>query len=321
VALAEVERLAEQALEAGLLHGPEYQARRAAALAAYRAGPRAPACAGSSYPEEPARLARMLDAFCLGGGQRAPAAKAARLLVAPHIDFARGGLAYAHAYQTLERSRADLFVVFGTAHASPEGLFTITRQDYATPLGAVPVDRDAVDALVAELGEGEVLADELFHRAEHSCEFQMVWLRHVLGHRRFTALPVLCASISHLRDPSAGTARFLRALERAARGREVCFVAGADLAHVGPQYGDARSPTPAELAGLAAQDRRTLAFLAAGDAPGFHRDATRDDARRRLCGVAPIYAAMRASGLGARVLHYQQWSDGVDSVSFAAAAG
>ena len=40
-----------------------------------------------------------------------------------------------------------------------------------------------------------------------------------------------------------------------------------------------------------------------------------------MCGVAPIYAAMRAAGRGARLLHYGQWTDGTDMVSFAAAAG
>ncbi len=105
------------------------------------------------------------------------------------------------------------------------------------------------------------------------------------------------------------------------RGRRVCFVAGADLAHVGPRYGDRRPATAAEAAAVEADDRRTLAFLEAGDPEGFHRDAVRDDARRRLCGTAPIYAAMRASGRGARVLHYERWTDGRDSVSFAAAAG
>ena len=86
-------------------------------------------------------------------------------------------------------------------------------------------------------------------------------------------------------------------------------------------YGDDAPPTAEALAGFAAQDRRTLAFLERGNAPGFHRDATIDDEKRRLCGVAPIYAAMRASGRGARLLHYGQSTDGVDSVSFAAAAG
>jgi hypothetical protein len=64
-----------------------------------------------------------------------------------------------------------------------------------------------------------------------------------------------------------------------------------------------------------------MAFVEGGDPDGFHLDAIRDDARRRLCGIAPIYAAMRASGARARLLHYGQWTDGTDSVSYAAAAG
>jgi hypothetical protein len=134
-------------------------------------------------------------------------------------------------------------------------------------------------------------------------------------------VPVLCSSISHLPAPARFTDPFLSALGRAVRGRKVCFVAGADLAHVGPRYGDRRPPTPAEAAAIEAEDLRTLAFVGAGDAEGFRRDGARDDGRRRLCGVAPIYAAMRASGRGARLLHYERWTDGRDSVSFAAAAG
>jgi AmmeMemoRadiSam system protein B len=152
-------------------------------------------------------------------------------------------------------------------------------------------------------------------------EFQAVWLRWLLGARPFTILPVLCSSISRLADPAAATAPFLEALARATRGRRVCFVAGADLAHAGPQYGDEEPVGEDALARLGAEDRRTLAFLERGDAAGFHRDATLDDARRRLCGVAPVYAAMRAAGRGARLLHHGQWWDGSDTVSFAAAAG
>ncbi len=291
---------------------------------------RPPCCAGSVYPDHPARLREALDAW-LGrparpAGARRPRAGArrardpVRLLVAPHIDYPRGARGYARAYAALADVDADLFVVFGTAHETPPHLFTLTRRDYATPLGPVATDRALVDALAGELGEGEVLADERHHAREHSVELQLVVLRHLLR-RPFTALPVLCSSISHLAEPARFTGRFLAALERAVRGRDVCFLAGADLAHVGPLYGDPRPPTPAEAAALEAEDLRTLAFLAAGDADGFHRDGARDDARRRLCGIAPIYAAMRASGRGAALLHYERWSDGRDLVSFAAAAG
>jgi MEMO1 family protein len=306
--------------------GPEYEARRAAAQAAFRSAPRAAACAGSSYPDDPGELQALLAGFyeARGGpGPRRPgsgAGRGARLLVAPHIDFARGGATYAHAYAALEGSDADLYVVFGTAHASPSRLFTLTRQDYLTPLGAVPTDRAVVDALAAALGD-DVFEDELVHVGEHSCEFQMVWLRWTLGGRPFTAVPVLCSSISHLADPAGATARFLAALAGATAGRRVCFVAGADLAHVGPQYGDLRPPTAAELARLADQDRLALDRLARGEPAAFHRDAVVEDERRRLCGVAPIYAALRAAGRGARLLHYDQWTDGTDMVSFAAAAG
>lgn len=326
IAPADVERVARQARAAGLVHGPAYAARRTAALAAYRSGPRAPACAGGAYPADERELREMLEAFFTAdGGPGRPdghvPGAGVRLLVAPHIDFRRGGVSYAHAYGALAGCEADLYVVFGTAHASPPRLFTLTRQAFMTPLGAVGVDLAVADALVGELGEEELLEDELVHVGEHSCEFQVVWLRWLLGDRRFTVLPVLCSSITHLDDPGAATAPFLAALARATAGRRVCFVAGADLSHVGPQYGDAEPISGQALAEFGAQDRRTLAFLERGDADGFHRDAGVEADRRRLCGTAPVYAAMRAAGRGARLLHYGQWYDGVDSVGFCAAAG
>jgi AmmeMemoRadiSam system protein B len=327
VKVEDVARLAEQASQAGLVAGPVYEARRQATLTAFRSTPRKPACAGGAYPDDPAELREMLAAFYAhpeGPGPRNGGARTGagvRLLVAPHIDFRRGGPSYAHAYRALEGCDADLYVVFGTAHASPPHLFTLTRQDYDTPLGAVPTDRALADALAAELGEEELFEDELVHVGEHSCEFQMVWLRWVLGDRPFQALPVLCSSISHLDDPAEETHAFFAALARATQGRKVCYLAGADLAHVGPQYGDPRAPIAAELAHFGAQDKNTLTFVAKGDLSGFHRAALIDDEKRRLCGIAPIYAAMRASGLGARLLHYGQWTDGTDMVSFAAAAG
>lgn len=328
VSLDQIEALARQLKELGLVHGSVYQARRLRALEEYRKAPvRIPSCAGSTYPEDPAELRKLLDGFTSHTDgpdtlSRSRNASGLRMLVSPHIDYHRGGHSYAKAWRTLaEGCDADLLVIFGTAHASPPHLFTLTSQSYDTPLGQVPTDRSLVCALVEELGEEELLADELCHRQEHSIELQMVWLRHVLPERCVQALPVLCSSISHLDDPETATAPFLNALGRVLAGRKVCFVAGADLAHVGPQFGDAGPPTPEELAELADQDRRTLEFLTAGDPVAFHRDAVRNDDRRRLCGIAPIYAAMRMSGVGARLLHYDQWSDGTDSVSFAAAVG
>jgi MEMO1 family protein len=316
----DVAALAAELRKVGLVDGPAFEALRAKSVAAFRAlRVRPPACAGGVYPARAAALRAELERWLAS----APKGRAepVRLLVAPHIDYRRGGAGYAHAYRTIRGSDADLVVIFGTAHATPPRLFTLTRLDYDTPFGPVPTDRGVLEALIAALGEDEVLGEELCHRDEHSCELQLPWLRHVLGERAFTVLPVLCSSIAHLADPAAATAPFLDALGRAVRGRRVLWIAAADLAHAGPHYGDAAPPGPEELRVLAAEDHATLAYVERGDAAGFHRDASRDDARRRLCGTAPIYAALRASGASARVLHYAQWSDGTDSVSYAAAAG
>lgn len=319
----ELSALLDALAEAGFLEGPSREVQRVRALREYRAQPaRPPSCAGSVYPAEPGALRAALDGWLARGDGAAVALPAdpVRLIVAPHIDYARGAAGYAHAYRALARTDADLFVVFGTAHATPPHLFTLTRLDHDTPLGPVRTDRAAVACLAAELGEDELFADELTYRDEHSIELQLLVLQHLVR-RPFTIVPVLCSSLPGAADPGAATGRFLAALERAVVGRRVCYVAAADLAHVGPAYGDPRPASARELAGLAAEDRRTLAELCAGDATAFHRDAVRDDHRRRLCGTAPIYAALRASGARPRLLYYEQWTDGIDAVSFAAAAG
>ncbi len=321
---AELKALLDALSEAGFLEGPGRDAQRIRALKEYRAQPaRPPSCAGAVYPADPDELRRTLDEL-LTLPAEAPAAPApprpVRLLVAPHIDYGRGAAGYAHAYRALGGTDADLFVVFGTAHTTPPHLFTLTRLDHDTPLGPVRTDASAVKALVEALGEEELFEDELAHREEHSVELQLVLLAHLVK-RPFTVLPVLCSSISADRDPGLATAAFLGALARAVAGRKVCYVAGADLAHVGPMYGDPRPASRRELAALADEDRRTLELFCAGDAAAFHRDAVRHDDRRRICGTAPLYAALRASGARPRLLHYEQWTDGIDSVSFAAAAG
>jgi AmmeMemoRadiSam system protein B len=115
-------------------------------------------------------------------------------------------------------------------------------------------------------------------------------------------------------------ARFLEALADtvATSGRRVAFVAGADLAHVGPRFGDPEPVSPDELARLGVDDSATLQAVTAGDADAFFDDAARDGDRRRICGLSPIWALLRANGRRAGVLRqYGQWPDPQAVVTFA----
>ena len=330
----QIQGIAESLDAHGFLDSERFAARRAAVDSTFLGAPTRPAAhAGGAYPAEPDVLRTTFDAFFTPpagpgrvDGSAAPA-EAVRGVIAPHIDFHRGGPAYAWAYRDVaERAAADVFVVFGTCHAGMTDPFALTRKDYDSPLGPVPVDRDFVEALAARAGQ-DCFRSELAHRSEHSIEFQAVFLRYLFeGRRDIMIVPVL-ASFAHealLRqrrpEDDPRVPRFLDALAEtvAATGRRVLFVAGADLAHVGPRFGDAEPVSPEALERIAGEDRAMLEAVEAGDAAAFFEAVARDDDRRRICGLSPIYALLCALGGGRGTLRrYGQWPDPQGVVSFA----
>jgi hypothetical protein len=95
-------------------------------------------------------------------------------------------------------------------------------------------------------------------------------------------------------------------------------VAGADLAHVGPRFGDAEPVSPDQLRHLGAEDRTMLEAVEAGDADAFFDDAERDGDRRRVCGLSPIWTLLRANGrMPGALRQYGQWPDPQAVVTFA----
>ena len=331
---------------AGFLDSDRFRKRRRALEDAFRQSPVRPAAhAGGAYAEDAAALQAQIDGFFsaadgpgLGSRSRRRGdrisndvtadCKQTRALIAPHIDFHRGGSTYAWAYrEILERSDADLFVVLGTCHAGMRDPFAVTLKPYDTPLGPVPVDRDFHEALSRRAGQ-DLLASEPAHRSEHSIEFQAVMLQHIVGRRRpFAILPVLASylheSLWSAADPEADlrVPRFLDALQEtiAASSRRVCLIAGVDLAHVGPRFGDAEANTPASLARVERDDRAMLESVVGVDARGFYAGIAADHDARRICGLSPIYTLLRLlPGDPGRLLRYTQWPDPEGAVTFCA---
>lgn len=302
------------------LEGARVEEARREVLAGYHRSEARPAAhAGGAYPEEPQALKDFLQKFFLdpaGPGSAAPAPDAPKVrgIVAPHIDFHRGNVAYAWAYHDLARepSPPEVFVILGTSHHPLRRRFALTRKGYATPVGTLKNDRPLLEAIERRLG-GRFFDDEAAHRMEHSVEFQAVMLAHTLGEERATILPVLCGSIHDLigKDPSGDAAigDFVSALkeEIARDGRRVCLVAGVDLAHIGPRFGDRKVPDREERKRLEEKDRATLAHICAGDAAAFFADVARDRNARRICGFAPLYSFLRVlEGEKGKLLHYNQ---------------
>jgi AmmeMemoRadiSam system protein B len=330
----EIEAVVASLDEHGFMDSVRFAERRAAVDGAFLASPLRPAThAGGAYAAEPAALRTAFDGFFTPPAGPGPIdgahgrARPVHGLVAPHIDFHRGGPAYAWGYRDLaEGCDADVFVIFGTCHAGMSDPFALTRKDYDTPLGPAVVDREFVDALAGRAGQ-DCFGSELAHRSEHSIEFQAVFLRYLYaGKRDVRIVPVLASFVHEAMacgrrpEDEPRVLRFLDAVRdtAAATRRRVAFIAGADLAHVGPRFGDPEPVSPDELDRVGREDRAMLEAVTARDADAFFDSVAADGDRRRICGLSPIYALLRVLGEGEGVLRrYGQWPDPQGVVTFA----
>jgi len=233
-------------------------------------GVRAPAVAGSFYPADPAELEAVLDrCFAEAAGASAPDPPATPALsrleavVAPHAGYRYSGAVAGSAFAEVRRaarSRAGgsfrRVVLLGPAHyVAVRGLAASSARAFATPLGDVPVDTDAV---AAALTDPDVQVDDGAHAPEHSLETHLPFLQRALGD--FTLVPLVVG-----RAPPGVVARVL---ERLARDPGTLVSVSTDLSH-DLAYEDARGA-----------DAGTAAAIEALDAEAIGPD--------RACGHAPL---------------------------------
>jgi AmmeMemoRadiSam system protein B len=292
-----------------LLETPETDARRRTVEKDFRDNPvRQPSSAGRAYPAARVELTKLLDGFFAGPdgpgqGFAAPTVEPPIGLMAPHIDFPRGGHAYAWSYQALSQSRPpDAIVALGVAHMSPNSPWVMTPKAYGTPLGPMGLNRELYDELRATLWYDPQF-EEMAHRTEHSLELQAVWLRHLWGDKTPPWVPILCSSFE--RFCPEGAPSKIETIETALKkmgevlarrrqaGQRILVLAAVDLAHVGPRFGDERPVSPERAKIVDAEDRGALASALDLKADEFYLSVMRDGNKRKVCGLSALYTALR----------------------------
>ena len=334
----QIAEVAEKLDAALLLESPRFRERLENLKEDFRKEPLRPAfLSGSSYPADSSGLKDQLGAYFTkpdGPGVPAREKRSPGLsgIMSPHIDFQRGGHCYAWAYKTLaEAEEADVYVIFGIAHAPSEGRFILTSKDFETPLGIARTDKDFVQALSRECAQ-DLFQEEFLHRSEHSIEFQVVFVQSVLGPAmKAQIVPVLCGSFDEylaegrLPEEDPSVSEFLRALRSAAHisQKRVCFISGVDLSHIGPQFGD---PNPVDAfgrSGLREEDLGVVERIENLDSEGLFRRLERNGNGTRICGFPAIYVQLQTiEASRGKILKYGQGPtpDGQSVVSFAAMA-
>lgn len=313
---------------AGFLHDDNYAAMREARCNEFAsAAERAPMHAGSAYPGEASELRATLRNYM--GDQRAAEADGLIGIAAPHVSPFGGWECYQAAYNLLSPDCADrVFVVLGTSHYGEPDRFGLTRKPFVTPYGTARTETALVDEIERRAGDA-VKMEDYCHSVEHSIEFQVVFLQHMLG-PDVRILPVLCGPFANsiyrggLPEDNPRVARMFDTLgDIAAReGKRLMFVLGIDMAHMGRRYGDrfAALANVDEMAEVAGRDRVRIDRINAGDAAGFWSEVQRNQDDLKWCGSAPLYTFLKSvPGARGELRGYQQWNiDEQSVVSFAA---
>lgn len=303
-----IEEVIHQLEEALFLEGETYErALREKEEAFKRSCVREAVFAGKSYEKVPERLkAQLSNYFTLPEGPgpllERKEDRCLKGIIAPHIDFQRGGFCYAFAHREVWQSPLpDCFIIFGTAHHMMSHPFCLTYKTFLTPLGKLETDAELMDAIQSR-SSYNLLMDEGVHRSEHSIEFQCVFLRYLFPEPTpLRIVPILCGSFheaierqrSPMDDPMIR--QFYEAVVASVSflGRKVCYLASADLAHVGLQFGDTKGIGEYELRILESEDCEMLSHLERGDAEGFFEFILREKDRKRICGLPAIYSMLK----------------------------
>jgi AmmeMemoRadiSam system protein B len=149
------------------------------------------------------------------------------------------------------------------------------------------------------LGEEAAFGEELHHRDEHSIELAAVWLHFVGNRAPLSVVPILCGGFSDFVAGGADPATYepfaavLEVLAGVMATRKTLVVAAADLAHMGPAFGDPHGLDFVAKAQLRNADERLLETVYAGNPAAFFALLQSEGNRRNICGLPPIYLALR----------------------------
>jgi AmmeMemoRadiSam system protein B len=214
---------------------------------------RPPAVAGFFYPDDPRELRETIDRWLGEASSTGPSPKA---VIAPHAGYVYSGPIAARAYARLAAAREEIrrVVLLGPAHrAGFQGIACPRAEAFQTPLGLVPVDRDALDGIFEFPQIGYL---ESAWEGEHSLEVHLPFLQVALGEFALVPLLVGAAEPEEVDD----------VLERLWGGQETRFVVSSDLSH----YHDYETARTLDRATTQAIEDLRYEDLGAGDACGFH---------------------------------------------------
>jgi AmmeMemoRadiSam system protein B len=288
-----------------LLSGPQFQEAFESLRSRFASAPkRELAFQGSIYEANPVQLRSSLERGLASPKKLSSQAIDGinpRILIVPHIDYQRGFPAYAAGYHLVQQTPCDLIILMGTSHQGGMSLFQFLDKNYDTPFGEHPLDVAALELVLSRYGKQRGLQDQFLHRSEHSLELQVPFTGHMF--KGVPVLPILVGSFyPFLGNPSGivGTEEyeafvdgFLLLLQNMRElNKRVLIIAGVDMAHIGPVFGDRDLVSEQICESVRQRDVQYLQCLQTGSSQDLWNHVASDADARRICGFPTLFSLM-----------------------------
>jgi AmmeMemoRadiSam system protein B len=243
---------------------------------------RSAAVAGSWYSNNPKTLQANIDNL-LAAAKSTQQSQSIQAIVAPHAGYQYSGATAADAYNLLRGLTFQRVLILGPAHYKAfHGLSIDPVDNYATPLGTIPLDNTAISRLRdAKL----VTADLYSHQQEHSIEMQLPFLQRILS-PGWTLIPILVGQLQN--EDYLEVVQLLKPVVDS----NTLIIASTDFTHYGPRFGYQPFPYNANIASnLEILDTGALNLILAKDADGLLR--YKHSTGITMCGIIPVSILLR----------------------------
>jgi hypothetical protein len=183
--------------------------------------------AGSWYQSNPEMLKKEINRYLDAVKMPDNVPKDVGALVLPHAGYQYSGACAAYGYSLIKGKSYKRVIIMGPSHrVGFSGVSVSKSTHYETPLGKVPVDRIACDALLKH--------DKLFSynpaadKNEHSVEIQLPFLQAVLA-EGYKIVPLVVGEADDLPD----TASAIKGIV----DKDTLVIASSDFTHLGADFG------------------------------------------------------------------------------------
>ena len=272
-------------------------------------------CHSFSYPEDPTELKAFLNIMLDKG--KSLTDKPVKAILAPHIDLRleESWEIYANSFLPLKNvEEVDTVILLGTSHYRSTADFMFTKKDFETPLGKAEIDHD----LLTEIEKNtNITYDDIAHYKEHSVEFHLLFLQHLLPNKNVKIIPILTGSPAHYLgdkttpDSNEDYNKTIAAIKEAidTTGKKVVILSSGDLSHVGRKFGD-DFPAATEQIRVKHEDETLIEKLINADKNAFFAEIAEIEDKNRICGSSPFYSALSlVEGNEVTTTGYNQWHE------------